>query len=193
MKRRVVFILLAALFALGLFSLPPSHAGDEEEAQKAVIKLMDGMENKKGNTKAQTQAIHNKFNQLEPVMRVYKSRKKGGLGFGKDDGDVEQTIGKVGNPRAKGMTAQKRLDMRRDLARAAELSRTMAEIADLYADDYNNSNGKKDPAQWKNFTAKMRKGADDLSKAAKGNNAAQIQRAAADLSASCTECHGEFR
>jgi cytochrome c556 len=194
MQPRAAIPFLTALLALGLWSLTVASAGDEEEAQKAVLKLVDAMENKKGNAKAQAQAIHKKFDQLEEVMRVYKSRKKGGLGFGKDGDDIEKTIGKVGNPRTKDMTAKNRLDMRRDLAKAAELSRAMAEIAELYANDFNNVNtGKKDPAKWKQFTAKMRKGADDLSKAAKGEDAAKIQRAAADLSASCTECHGEFR
>ncbi len=80
-----------------------------------------------------------------------------------------------------------------DLAKAAEISRAVAEVTELYANQYKDDNGKKNPAKWKEFTEKMRKGADELSKAAKGNSGAAIQKAAGNLSASCTECHGVFR
>jgi cytochrome c556 len=126
-------------------------------------------------------------------MWVYKSRKKGGLGIGKDGDDIEVAIGKVGNPRAKGMTPKKILSMKDDLAKTAELSRAVAEVADLYAAQYEDDNGKKNPAKWKEFMEQMRKGADESSKAAKGDDAAKIQRAVGNLSASCVECHSVFR
>lgn len=198
MKRCAGITFAGALLAMSLWSLTAYSADDDDkkankEAQEAVLKLIDSMNGKKGDIKDQAQAIHKKFDELKPVMWVYKKRSKGGLGFGKDGGDIEITIGKVGSKSAKEMTPKKILSMREDLAKAAELSRAVAEVADLYAAQYKDDNGKKNPAKWKEFMEKMRKGTAELSKAAKGNDAAKIRKAAENLSASCTECHGVFR
>jgi len=178
MKRRAAMTFVGTLLALSLWSMAAYSADDDDddkkankEGQEAVLKLVDAVNGKKGNVKAQTQAIQKKFVEVKPIMWVYKSRKKGGLGFGKDGDDIEQTTGKVGTARAKGMTAKKRLDMRRDLAKAAELSRALAEVTELYANQYKDDTGKKNPAKWKEFTKQMRQGADELSKAAKGDDA----------------------
>jgi len=167
---------------------------DKKEAQQAILKLADSMRGNKGDVNAQTAAIKKKFAALEPIMWVYKKRKSGGIGVGKDGDSLEGTIAKVGNPRAKGWTAKRRLDMRADLAKAADLSRAIADVSDLYPKDYNeNAKGKPNPALWKKYVAQMRKGADELGKAAKGQDASAIQKAAANLNASCTNCHGDFR
>ena len=188
--------------ALGLWSMTAYGVADDDdddkkankEAQESVVKLIEEMNGKKGNVKNQTKAMRKKFDEVKPIMWVYKPRKKGGLGIGKDGDDIEQTLNKVGNPKAKGWTAKKRLDMRRDLAKAAELSRAIAEVTDLYADHYKDTNtGKPNPAKWKEFNEKMRQAADELSKASKGDDAVKIQKASANLYSSCSDCHGVFR
>ena len=186
-------MLALVLWSLTAYSGPP--AGDIKEAQDAVIKLMESMNGKKGNVKGQVAAIKKKFTDLEPIMYVYKPRKKGGLGMGKDGDSIEIVIGKIGDPKSKVWTAKKRLDTRKELARVAELSRAVAEVTDAYAKQYkdNNGAGKVNPAEWKEFADKMRQGADELSKAAKGDDADKIQKAANNLSASCTDCHSKFR
>jgi len=199
MKRRAAITFAGSMLALGLWSMTAYSADDDEtkarkEAQESVLKLVDSMRGNKGDVKARTAALKKKFADLEPIMWAYKSRKKGGLGTGKDGDDIELMIGKVGNARAKGWTPKKRLDMRADLAKVAELSRAITEVADLYAKNYKDNNtGKPDPAKWKEYLKQMRKGADELSKAAKGQDATAIQKAASNLGASCTNCHSDFR
>jgi hypothetical protein len=199
MKRRATILFVGALLALGLWSMTAHSADDDEkkarkEGQEAVLKLVESVNGNKGDVKAQAAAIKKKFDELQPLMWVYKSRKNGGLGMGKGGDDIEVTIGKVGNPQAKGWTSKKRLDMRADLAKAAELSRAMAEVADLYPTNYKEiKRGRPNPALWKEYVKEMRKGADELSKAAKGQDAPAIQKAAANLGASCTNCHADFR
>lgn len=198
MKRCAGITFAGALLAMSLWSLTAYSADDDDkkankEAQEAVLKLLDSMNGKKGDVKSQAEAIHKKFDELKPVMWVYKPRKKDGIGMGKNGDDIEKTLVKVSNPRDKEMTPKKILTMREELAKAAELSRAVAEVADLYAAQYKDDNGKKDPAKWKEFMAKMRKGADELSKAAKGDDPVKIRNAAGNLSASCTECHAVFR
>lgn len=196
MNRRTGIAFAAAVLGLGLWSMTASSgppAGDIKEAQDAVLKLMESMNGKKGNVKAQTAAIKKKFVALEPIMYAYKPRAKGGVGM-KDGRSIEIELAKIGNAKAKGWTAKKRLEARNELVRAAKLSRTIAEVSDLYANQYNDNNtGKPNPAKWKEFVEKMRKDADELEKAAKGDDAVKIQKAAENLSAGCTECHAVFR
>ncbi|HEY7308254.1 MAG TPA: cytochrome c [Gemmataceae bacterium] len=195
MKRRAGIMLAGSLLALGLWSLTAYSADDDDdkklnkEAQEAVIKLMESVKGKKGDVKAQAEAMKKKFEELKPIMWVYKPRKKGGIGFGKDGDDIEQTIGKVGSRTAKGMTPAKIKAMKDDLIKSAEITKAISEVTDLYAGQY----AKKDAAKWKGYTKEMRKGADDLIEAANGGNVDQIKKAANNLSASCTNCHSDFR
>ena len=155
MIQRAAITFAGASLALVLWSMTAYSQGNKA-AQQDVLKLMDSIRGKKGNVKAQTAAIKKKFEDLEPIMQIYKLRKKGGLGTGKDGDDIEVMIGKVGNAKAKGWTPKKRLDMRADLAKIAELSRAMAEVADLYPKNYNDNNtGKPAPAKWKKYVKEM--------------------------------------
>lgn len=193
MNRRVAITFTAALLGLGLWSMTALSAGDDKkEGQEAVLKLVEAM-NGGGNVQGQIAAITKKYDELEPLMWVYKPRKKGGIGMGKNgDDDIELTLGKIGNPRAKAkLNAQKLAQWKADLIKAGEMSKAIAEIADQgkYVQQY----GKKNMAQWKKYTKDMRKGADDLIKAAKADNVAQVTKAAQILSESCTSCHSDFR
>jgi ABC-type transporter MlaC component len=196
MNRSVGIPLGALMLAFGLWSLT-AYADDDEikEAQKAVIKLMDSMKSNKGDVKAQTQAMAKKFDEVQPIMMVYKPRNKGGIGMGPGGAlDIEKTIGKVGDAGPKGWTDAKRLQMKGDLAKVADLSRAVAEVSELYANKYKDNNtGKLEPKKWKEYVAQMRKGADELDKAAKGNDAGAIQKAADNLNKSCSNCHSDFR
>lgn len=192
MKRRAGITLTAALSALSLWSLTAYSADDDDEkkarmeAQQAVIKLMDSMNGGKGDVQAQVQAMRKKFDMLEPIMWVHKKRSKDGIGMGKDgEDDIEITIGKVGSKTAKGMTPAKIKAMKGDLVKAGQISRAIAEVAPLYA--------KKNPAKWKEYTEEMKKGADELIEAAKGDDVAKIKKAANNLRSSCLSCHGDFR
>lgn len=192
MKRRAGITFGASLLALGIWSLTAFSAADDDdkkeikEAQKAIIKLMESMDGKKGDVKGQIAAIKKKFDELKPIMYVYKPRVKGGIGM-KDGASIETELGKIGNPKSKiKLTPQKIADLKDDLIKAGQLSRAVAEITELYAP-------KKDTAEWKKYTQDMKKGADDLIEAANSGEAAKIKKAAGNLSGSCTDCHSKFR
>jgi cytochrome c556 len=195
MKRRAGITLTAALLALGLWSLTAYSADDDEkkvrlEAQKAVLDLMESVNGNKGDVQAKAQAMRKKFDMLEPIMWVYKKKSKDGIGMGKNgEDDIELTMGKVGSKVAKGMTPAKIKAMKTDLVKAGQISRAIAEVTDLYAKDY----AKKNPAKWKDYTKEMKKGANELIEAAKGDDVAKIKKAANNLSSSCTSCHSDFR
>ncbi len=194
MKRRVGVTFTAALLGLGFWSMTALSADDDEKkaAQEAVLKLVESM-NGGGNVQGQLDAIKKKFDELEPLMWVYKPRKKGGIGMGKNgEDDIELTLGKIGNPRAKAkLNAQKLAQIKADLIKTGELSKAIAQIAEQ--DKYVQQYGKKNVAKWKDYTKEMKKGADDLIKATKTGNVTQVTKAAQILSESCTSCHSDFR
>jgi hypothetical protein len=195
MKRRAAITFMAALLGLGFWSITVLSAEDEEKkaAQEAVLKLVDAMNGKGGDVKAQIAAITEKFDELEPIMWVYKPRNKGGVGMGKNGADdIELTLGKIGNPKAKAkLTAKKLAEWKDDLIKAGELSKAVAAIAEQ--DKYTQQYGKKDAAKWKNYTKDMKKGGEALIKAVQQGSVLQVIKAANDLSASCTNCHSDFR
>jgi cytochrome c556 len=194
MKRRAGISFAAALLALSFWSMTGYSADDEDddkkaikEAQEAVIKLVDSMNGKKADVKTQVETIHKKFPELKHVMWVYKPRNKGGIGMGKDGASIETEINKLGSVSSKAkLTPQKLASMKDDLVKAGEISQALAVVADLYVP-------RKNPAKWKEYTSEMRKGAAELMDAAKSGDVAKVKKAANNLSASCTNCHSDFR
>jgi cytochrome c556 len=182
---------MAALLALGLWSLAAHSADDDDEedkqaimdAQKAVKQLVESI-NKKGDVKAQLQAIRKKH-ELKNLMWVYKPAKKGGIGMGKDGSSIETELAKLGGPKTR-LTNPKVKAMRADLIKIGEISRAIAEITEMYPP-------KKKAAQWKQYTKDMRKGAEELIQAAKSGDKDRVKKAANNLSSSCTDCHADFR
>lgn len=83
-------------------------------------------------------------------------------------------------------TAKKLAALKADLIKAGELSKAVAEATDLYVP-------KKMAPKWKGYTQDMRKGADELIEAVNGGDVAKVKKAANNLSASCTNCHSDFR
>jgi cytochrome c556 len=194
MKRRVAITFTAALLGLALWSMTALSADDDEKktAREAVLKLMETMQGG-GNAQGQIAEITKKFDELEPLMYVYKARKKGGIGMGKDgDLDIELTIGNISNPRAKAKFTPKKLaEWKADLIKAGEMSKAIAKIAEQ--DKYTQQYGKKAPNKWKDYTKDMKKGAEELIKAARSDNVDAVKAAAKTLSDSCTSCHSDFR
>ncbi len=199
MKRRAAVTFAAGLLALGLWSMTAYSQDDDDkkaikEAQEAVLKLVDSMNGKQSDVKSQMDSMRKKFEELKPIMWVYKSRKKLGIGMGKNGADdIEVTIGKIGSSTSKAkLTPKKLAEMKADLIKAGELSKAVAEVSDLYAEQYAKKEAAK-VAKWKGYTKEMKKGGNELIEAVKSDDIAKVKKAANNLSASCTNCHSDFR
>jgi hypothetical protein len=190
---RVTFAGFGLALGIGLLTAASSQSADDEDlkatkdAQVAILKLMDAT-SKGGNAKAELEAIKKQFpDELKPLMNIFKPRFKGGLGVGppgKSDG-IEMKIISLGDRRKRLSKAD--VDKQRDdLLKIAEVSKALAEIADMYPP-------KKDVDKWKKLDEDMRKGADELIAAVKQGDPKAVKTAAANLNASCTDCHGAFR
>jgi cytochrome c556 len=194
---RVTFAGLLLAVGIGFLAAGSGLAADDEdkaflkeakEAQAMVVQLMTTME-KGGDTKKQLEEMTKKYDQLKPLMYVFKPRAKGGLGVGpegKADG-IELKISALGKPRGGLSPAQIRAQAA-DLLKIAAVSKAMADVADHYP-----SYGKKDVAAWKDLNNDMRKGADELIAAVKSGDPAKLKTAANNLNASCSSCHSKFR
>jgi len=196
MRRRAAILFVGAVLALGLWSLTGYSATDDDDdkkaiadAQKDVLKLVQAMKNNSGDVKAQVEALKKKNEELKPIMWIYKPRNKGGLGVGKDGSGIENEFNRLSSTKSgpkTTLTPTKVNGMKNDLILAAQISRAIAEVTDLYPP-------KKDVDKWKGYTKDMRKGADELMEAAKSGDGAKIKNAIVNLNSSCTNCHSDFR
>jgi cytochrome c556 len=193
-------MMTGALLAAGIWSLAGSNgysADDDKEdveaiqnAQKAVLELTDAMKSGKSGVKDQAEAIHKKFDELKPIMYVFKPRAKKGVGIGPQgprDG-IEFRFQDLGNTKKISDKALPGVikDMKDELIKGAQITKGVAEITDLYVP-------KKMPEDWKKYTQDMRKSSDDLIDALQKGNPARVRAAANNLNSSCNQCHTDFR
>jgi cytochrome c556 len=188
----------AAALALGIWcaaSSPGRGAGDEEEAkavkeaQQGILKLtkMNG-----DSARTQAKAIADAARKaaggadegLKFVMQANKPRAKGGVGP-KGEG-IELKIIALSKRVSPDDAAKSE-----DLGKIADISKAISEVAYYYTPKTGAAG--KDPKDWTKFTDEMKKGSEELAKAAKGGKAPEIMMAASDLNASCTNCHSTFR
>jgi hypothetical protein len=141
---------------------------------------------RKGSSgKDEAEAIHKRFPDLKPVMNVFKPSSKHGLGVGpKGPGDgIEQ---RIIHWSTKSQSKPDAMRNRPAMERAGEVSRAMAEVADVYLP-------KKDVTKWKKYVQEMRDGSEELMRVARQGDPKAIKTAATNLNGSCTGCHGDFR
>jgi hypothetical protein len=188
----VTFAGFGLAVGIGLLTAASGQSADDEDAkatkdaQVALLKLMDTM-HKGGNIKADLEAIKKQFpDELKPLMNIFKPRGKGGLGVGppgKADG-IEMKIINLSSKRA--LSKADLSKQQNDLLKIADVSKAIAEVADMYPP-------KKDVDKWKKFDDDMRKGASELIAAVKSGDPKAVKTAATNLNASCTDCHAGFR
>jgi cytochrome c556 len=80
----------------------------------------------------------------------------------------------------------------KDIAQMAERAAAIADIA-IHKCPVEKKTGDKDPKDWKQWMEDMRDAAQDLAKAAKAQDPAQVKQTAGKLNAACNACHSVFR
>lgn len=200
MSRFARRLIAGAVLAAGIWcaAVTPGFSADDEddaavkEAQKGLLKLI-GMNGAAAKTEAKT--IAEKARKaaggdegLKFVMRAYKPRAKGGIGVGAKGESIELKIISLGKRKLPAADVGKQ---KQDLEQIASVSKAIAEVTHYYTP--NTRKAGKDPKDWTKFTEEMTKGADELTKAAKSGSPDAIKKAATNLNASCTNCHGTFR
>jgi len=163
-------------------------------ARKDVLDVTKAVEDGKGDKaiQAKAKAIKAKGIDLDDLMAVYKTRRKGGLGFGAkpaDDSGIEKKIAELQrNARGPAPAALKKDS--EDLVKMAHVTQAMAEITRPHFAKPMNGKGKKD---WDNWLDDQEKASKDLIAAVRAMNPKAVAQAAKKLQDSCTECHAAFR
>src|SRR5262249_8869110 len=181
---------IALLLGLALVASLTRAADDDEDIKKArkdVLDVVKDVEGGKDVTK-KVDAIRKKYEDLENLMKVYKPRDAGGIGFGavrpKADG-IEFKINNLGTRKlSSGALAKEQ----KELVKMAYLNLAMSKITQKFV-------GKKKPTEWKKYSEDMEKYSKELLSELqkKEPNPDSIKKIATNLNSTCTGCHSDIR
>jgi len=195
---RVLCLVSALTAGASLLAVARSPDDDDEKAKieaakraaPDVEKLADNV-GKPGLT-TQAEAVAKKYDELLPIMRQMKPVDKGGMKIGGpgpfgDDGIEVGLLKLASDPPAAGAIAAKA----KDLQRAADVVRGIAEVVPSYGDRW--AKNATDQSKWASYSNDMKKAADDLRTAIQAGNANAFKKALNSLNKSCNDCHAKFR
>lgn len=192
------FSLILGISFLLLMSLTLIDTKAAFYAEEEIVELVDKQAKSLSGSKAKDEEIlkaaEKKAEDAEEaflIMEIMSKRrgKKGGVG-----------IGAPGKYEPDGIEAYL-INLRKRVPDDVLGNKDFVEMADRVAAiaSYNyhlgpkTKKGRKDPKDWKKWSADMLKGARELSAAVKAKDAAAVKTAAKALNTSCVECHNVFR
>lgn len=191
---RKLTCLSALLLGVGLLTTA-ARAYDAAEdmaikgAQTAIVDLAKDLQEGKA-AGGKPAAIRAKYEDLGPLMHVYKPRMKKGLGVGKKGpGDgIENKLISLSKraPSAAALKGDKAA-----LLKMAYANLAVADVTDLYAPAKPKAG--KGAKEWKTYTADMKKGTLELIKALNAGEPAMVKAAALNITNACNNCHTDFR
>lgn len=141
------------------------------------------------NVNAKVTALRKKHDDLADVMRAYKPRNRGGIGFG-PVAPADSIESKVFNLGKKALTPAALAKEKNDLLKLVELNRAMAKLTEAYAPPKPNAKGN-GAAQWRKRIADINKGNDDLEAAIRRGDVGGVRKAAESINATCIGCHND--
>ncbi len=126
------------------------------------------------------------------AMKTMALRDNNGVGFGEKgkfgpDG-IEAKIISLGR---KPLSPKDMSEQSADLVKSGNIAAACAEIA--LAKPPEKKQGKKDPADWKNWAKEMKEAAAEFSDAAAKKDPDALKKASVRLNSSCTDCHAIFK
>ena len=172
---------------------------DTLDARKDVLDVLKDVEGGKEDKVivAKGVAIQKKGTDLNNLMKVYKLKEKGGLGFGDkpdDKSGLEAKIIALQRTERGPSTATLKKEAK-GIVKLAHVNIAMAEIGRPHYDAYKatgKANGKTQK-DWDRWFDDQKKAAKELIEAVKKEDGKAVAKASKDLLATCTECHAAFR
>jgi hypothetical protein len=198
MKRPArVWAITAGLLALGVWAAVGvnTNAADKKSGAIGDIdRLSDAIEKgEKADVTKIAKEIGEKYEELDKIMHLFKTRKKKGLGVGAKAGAVSPDGIEL-----------KLLDLSKKEVNGAQLSKqgkalekmgyhiaSIAHIALVKAPP--NDCGPKKVKDWNGWAEDLKTGGLDLAKSAKAKDADGANKAVSKINASCANCHEKFR
>jgi len=159
------------------------------EARKEVLAVVKMVEDGKSDKEIadRAAAFRKKDVDLNYLMKVYKLKERGGLGYGENPeprSGLEAMIIALG--RGKGPSAGTLKKERKALIKLAQVNVAMAEIARPH---HPGKKFGKDQKEWDKWLDDQKQAARDLIDAVKKEDGPAVARAAKELLAACTDCH----
>jgi hypothetical protein len=188
MTKRVIGSAVGVALLLGAVALAGDKA-EEEAARRDVLDVARAIEDGKGAKviQAKANAIKAKGYDLDVLMLVYKTKQKGGLGFGAKpatDSGIEKKIMEL-QRNAKGPAPAALKRDSQDLLQMAYVTWAMAEITRPHF----NPAGGKGRAAWNGWLNDQAQASKDLIAAVKAQNGKAVAGAARRMRGSCIDCH----
>jgi len=190
----VALTLTLALSAVVALDKDKEDDKDTLEARAEVLDVLKAVEGGKDDKELadKAEAIKKKDLELNNLMRVYKLKEKGGLGYGEKPDDKSGMEAKIidlqRTPRGPAAGVLKK--EKNDLIKLAQLNIAMAEIAKPHFSKPMEGKTKKD---WDAWLDAQKAAAKELIEAVKKEDGKAVSKAAKDMLNSCTECHAGFR
>jgi len=199
MTKYVIGLAAGVALTLALSAVGVARDKDEEdketlEARKEVLDVLKAVEDGKDDKDlaARAESIKKKDVELNYLMKVYKHKEKGGLGFGDKpepkSGMEQKLLDLQKNPAGPGAAALKK--EKKDLIKLAQLNLAMSAIARPHFQKPMDGKTKKD---WDKWLDEQKAAAKELIEAVKKEDGKGVAKAAKDVYNSCTECHAVFR
>jgi hypothetical protein len=184
--------LTLALSAVGV-ARDKDKAEDEDTlgARKDVLDVLKDVEAGKGDKDlaAKAESIKKKDVELNYLMKVYKTKEKGGIGYGdkpKAESGLEAKIIAMQKDFSKDMLKKEK----DDLIKLARVNIAMSEIAKPHFPKAMDGKTKKD---WDRWLDEQKAAAKELIEAVKKEDVTGASKAVKEMLNSCTECHAVFR
>jgi hypothetical protein len=182
----VAVLALAAVFGL-VYSAGVSIAGGDKGPKTDVEPIVAAI--KKGDmSTAKTLAakVAKKYDTVEDVMDLFKTKKKGGWSpWPKETDGIELKIREIARDGLKSITDAPKVE------ESAQIALAIGLIAEAKAPEKDTA--KKSRKEWMQHVQDMQAGSQALAKAAQAKGAADIKKAATQLNNSCNACHSTFR
>jgi len=196
MTKYVIGLAIGAALTLALAAVGTARDKEEDaKAQKEVLEVAKAVEKGKSDKELAAMAKDikdNKNMELDSLMKVYKNKNKGGVGFGEkptDDSGIELKITALQRSE-RGPSAATLKKEGKDIIKMAYLNIAMAEIAKPHFNKPMEGKNKKD---WDKWLDDQKKAAKDLIEAVKKEDGKAVSKAAKEMLNACTECHSVFR
>jgi hypothetical protein len=194
--RTLVAGMVALTLSIGSLAIGSrSEARDNDDVMADVDKLAELLQQGDADAAQKKAADIAKNRELEDVMNTMKLRtaKNKTKAFGYKDGAPSNQDGVEAKLIGLGKKADPK-QAQQDSAHIAKLAyrvAAIATIAQIKAPE--KDEGAKKKKDWLEWSKDMKDSAEELGKAAKSKNAAEIKKAAKKLNSSCNNCHGVFR
>jgi hypothetical protein len=199
MPRYAIGVAVAAALALSAVGVARDAGNQEEDVDLTLTppRDPDKEEEDRGVEQARKAVLANvppkrEATELFDLMKAFKVKEKGGLGFGEKTDPRSGLEAKLINLQRTALGPSKEA-VKKESKGLIELGYVTLALADLTRPYFHQPAGGKNRKDWDGWLANQKKASRDLIMAVKKEDGKAVAKAAKELLNTCTECHAAFR